>query len=44
LDLGLMVDKTMGIPRMLAAFAAQKAAFLIIVLSLDATPLNIEGW
>jgi len=29
---------------MLAAFAAQKAAFLIIVLSLDATPLNIEGW
>jgi hypothetical protein len=29
---------------MLAAFAAQYAAFLMIVLSPDATPLNIEDW
>src|SRR4030042_4475606 len=44
LPAGLIADKTTGIERILAAFAAQYAAFLMIVLSPDATPLNIEDW
>src|SRR5208337_4774540 len=41
---GLIADNTTGMLRMLAAFAAQYAAFLMIVLSPDATPLNIVDW
>jgi hypothetical protein len=41
---GLIVDMISGMSNILAAFAAHIAAFLILGLSPEATPLNIAVW